>query len=86
MSGSHPKTVADLRDPSLGWHSRGVLPPWVIQEIAEERQRREEDDRARGVRIEPPMPIDDDAEVALPRTGGVVIIDISPRDDSVIDL
>lgn len=63
-----------------------MLPPWVIQEIAEERQRREEDDRARGVRIEPPMPVDDGAEVALPRAGGVMIIDISPRDDSVIDL
>ena len=70
-----------------GWHTGGVLPPWIIQEIEEERQRREQDDRARGVRIEPPMPVDDDVEEAKPhRGGGVMIIDISPRDDNVIDL
>jgi hypothetical protein len=33
------------------------------------------------------MPVDDDVEEAKPhRGGGVMIIDISPRDDNVIDL
>jgi len=61
-----------------------VLPPWIITELEEEQRRREEEERSRGVRIElPQMPQAD--EEARPTSGGVMIVDISPRTD-VIDL
>ena len=79
--------VVYLQQTRSGWHTGRVLSPWIIQEIEEERRRREQDDRARGVRIEPPMPVEDDVEEAKPHGGGgVMIIDISPRNDNVIDL
>jgi hypothetical protein len=64
----------------------GVLPPWVIQEIEEERHRREEEDRARSQRIELPQVVEERSEEARSPVGGVVIVDISPRDENVIDI
>ena len=54
--------------------------------MEEERRRREEDERARGVRIELPQVIDEGSEEARPAQTGVMIVDISPRDHDVIDL
>lgn len=78
--------VADLRELPVDWHTEVVLPPWVIQELEEERRRREEDDRARSQRIELPQVVEDRSEEARSPAGGVVIVDISPRDDNVIDI
>jgi hypothetical protein len=63
-----------------------VLPPWVIQELEEERRRREEEERARSQRIELPQVVEDRSEEARSPVGGVVIVDISPRDANVIDI
>lgn len=68
-----------------------MLPPWVVQEIEEEeRRQREEDERARSNRIELPQLTEEFTEErsgeARPPVGGVLIVDISPRDDSFIDL
>ncbi len=86
MPGSPRIGVADLRGLLAGWHTVGVLPPWVIQEIEEERHRREEEDRARSQRIELPLVVEERSEEARSPVGGVVIVDISPRDENVIDI
>ena len=70
----------------VDWHTVGVLPPWVIQELEEERRRREEEDRARSQRIELPQVVEERSEEARSPLGGVVIVDISPRDENVIDI
>lgn len=61
------------------------MPPWIIDELEEERRRRE-NDASQVVRIELPQSPLDDSEEARPRQGGVRIVDISPADDNVIDL
>lgn len=86
VSRSQTERVGDLRRLLACWHTVGVLPPWVIQELEEERRRREEDERARSHRIELPQVTEERAEEARSPLGGVMIIDISPRDENVLDL
>jgi hypothetical protein len=68
------------------------VPPWVIDEIENERARRDEEERSRRNRIElPQSPRDDEGrapptETARAPVGGVVVVDISPRPDNCIDL
>ncbi len=71
-----------------GWHTLEVpLPPWIIQELENERRQREEEERSRSSRIElPQTPAGAVEEGGPKRTGGVHILDISPRNDNVIDL
>ncbi len=80
--------VVDLRSLVGGWHTVGVpLPPWIIQELENERRQREEEERSRSSRIElPQTPAGAVEEGGPKRTGGVHILDISPRNDNVIDL
>ncbi len=80
--------VVDLRCVVRGWHTVEVpLPPWIIQELENERRQREEEERSRSSRIElPQTPAGAVEEVGPKRTGGVHILDISPRNDNVIDL
>jgi hypothetical protein len=67
------------------------MPPWVIEEIEQERLQKEEEERAsRANRIELPQnPGEErpthDAKPATP-TSGVHIVDISPRDENSFDL
>ena len=69
------------------------LPPWIIQELEEERARREEEERVRSSRIELPQLNElnerssNERERASERSvGGVAVLDISPRDANVIDI
>jgi hypothetical protein len=80
--------VVDLRCVLTGWHTVGVpLPPWIIQELENERRQREEEERSRSSRIElPQTPAGAMEEGGPQRTGGVHILDISPRNDNVIDI
>jgi hypothetical protein len=75
------------------WHDPTMpVPPWVIDEIENERARRDEEERSRRHRIElPQSPRDDEGRRPTPETarapaGGVVVVDISPRPDNCIDL
>ena len=70
----------------VDWHNGGVLAPWVIQELEEERRRRDEEDRARSQRIELPQVVEERSEEARSPPGGLVIVDISPHDENVIDI
>jgi hypothetical protein len=54
--------------------------------MEEERRRRDEDERARGVRIELPQVIEEALEEARSPHTGVMIVDISPQDHDIIDL
>jgi hypothetical protein len=76
----------ELQPMLVDWHNEVVLSPWVIQELEEERRRREEEDRARSQRIELPQVVEERSEEARSSPGGVVIVDISPHDESVIDI
>ena len=81
--------LANLATVRRGWHhSQMPLPPWVIQEIEEERSEREEDARVRSSRIELPQQPHEEALPAArePVRGGVTIFQISPQDDSVLDI
>jgi hypothetical protein len=84
MPGKLP--LLDLQCTPADWHNKSVLPPWVIQELEQERLQNEEEERLRSLRIELPQSSkhEDGAPVAPP--GGVNIVDISPRDPNVIDL
>jgi hypothetical protein len=70
------------------------LPPWVIDELNEDRARREEEERVRSRRIELPQTSHEDGELPADRGAGavparpaaVVVVDISPADDNVFDL
>jgi hypothetical protein len=62
------------------------LPPWVIQELEEERLRREEEERVRSSRIELPQSWKHDDDSPLTPPGAVHIVDISPRDANVIEI
>jgi hypothetical protein len=64
------------------------LPPWVIEELEDDRRRRDEEERVRSSRIElpqTPMGTSRDDTVTLP-PGTLHIVDISPIDSSVIDI
>lgn len=63
-----------------------MLPPWVIQELEQERLRHEEDERLRSQRIELPQSSKHEDGAPVAPTGGVNIVDISPRDPNVINL
>lgn len=72
------------------------VPPWVIDELNDERARREEQERARSQRIElPQTPFGDgDVEPRIERgvergvepVVGLVIVDISPAPLGTFDL
>jgi hypothetical protein len=67
------------------------MPPWVIEELQQERARREEDERVRSQRIELPQTDAEDIagharDVARPAPAAVVVVSISPVLDGVIDL
>jgi hypothetical protein len=67
------------------------LPPWVIDELQQERARREEEDRVRSRRIELPQTdgIADEestADQARAVPCGVVVVRISPPNDGCIDV
>lgn len=80
-------TPADLRWRRRGWHNVIVpLPPWIIQELEEERLRREEEERVRSSRIELPQSSSPPAEEGNGGGARVAVVDISPRDPNVIDI
>lgn len=73
---------------SAGRHTHAVpLPPWVIEELEDERRKRDEEERVRSSRIElPQTPMGTSRDdTALP-PGALHIVDISPVDTSVIDI
>jgi hypothetical protein len=66
------------------------IPPWVIEQMKDERARREEEERVRSQRIELPQTggVDDnspDRATEAPSTG-LVIVDVSPRADNCVDI
>jgi len=67
------------------------VPPWVIDQIRDERARRDEEERVRSQRIELPQTSPHE-EVARDRgtnnagSSGVVVVDVSPVADNCIDL
>jgi len=77
-----------LRTLTGGWHTVFVpLPPWIIQELENERRQREEEERSRSSRIElPQTPMDVVEEASPARRGGVHVVEISPSFDNIIDL
>ncbi len=71
------------------------MPPWVIDQLRDERARREEEDRVRSQRIElpqtgltddPPRERGADTSTRTPSGSGVMIVDVSPVADNCIDL
>ncbi len=65
------------------------LPPWVIDELQQERARRDEEDRVRSQRIElPQIPVESEgrADEQQPVAPSVVVVHISPALDGAIDL
>jgi hypothetical protein len=82
-----------LADDAKRWHDQFMpLPPWVIDELSDERARREEEERSRSRRIELPQTPADGGDVGRDRGAGAVerrapvVLDISPRNDGAFDL
>ena len=67
------------------------VPPWVIDQLRDERARREEEERVRSQRIELPQtgPDEDGARersAETPVSAGLIVVDVSPVADNCIDL
>ena len=79
---------AHLRWDTSGRHNGLVpLPPWIIDELEIELERRQEQERVPLFRVElPQAPVCDEGVLPVRSSGGFQIVEISPRDLSVIDL
>jgi hypothetical protein len=67
------------------------VPPWVIDQMQQERARRDEEDRIRSQRIELPQTgVADDTRreraAESPTASSVVVVDVSPIADNCIDI